>query len=276
MVKETYRRWRRTLCGPGEPGESDESGPPAEPVEEVRSPKAYLTTVVTRLCLDHLRSARVQREQYVGPWLPEPLVTERAPDVAETAALDDTLSLAFLTLLESLTPVERAVFLLHDVFAYEFEEIAPIVGKSAANCRQLARRARGHLAARRPRFDPAPEQRERLARQFMQACASGDLPALVATLADDITFWGDGGDKVAAARRPVHGARNVARLLLGILAKAPPDTAVRPATVNGQPGFVVTIAGRPFSVLSLDIVDGRIATIRNVVNPDKLRAVSLL
>ena len=267
MVQETYLRWRRAV---GEPGES---GAPVETGEEVRSPKAYLTTVVTRLCLDHLRSARVQREQYVGPWLPEPLVVEPVPDVAETAALDDSLSLAFLTLLESLTPVERAVFLLHDVFGYEFEEIAPIVGKSAANCRQLARRARAHLAARRPRFDPSPEQRERLARQFMQACLSGDLPALVATLADDITLWADGGGKVAAARRPVHGAQNAARFLLGLVAKAPPGTAARPATVNGQPGFVITVAGRPVSVLSLDVVDGRIAAIRNVANPDKLRAV---
>ena len=255
MVQETFLRWQRASA------------------DEVRSPRSFLTTVVTRLCLDHLRSARVQREQYVGPWLPEPLLTEHAPDVAETAALGESLSLAFLTLLESLNPVERAVFLLHDVFGYEFEEIAPIVGKSAANCRQLARRARAHVAARRPRFDPSPEQQERLTRQFVRACAEGDLPALVATLADDITLWSDGGGKVAAARRPVHGAVNVGRFLLGVIAKAPGTVVPRVTRINGQPGIVVYLESQPISVLALDVVDGRIGAIRIVVNPDKLRAV---
>jgi RNA polymerase sigma-70 factor (ECF subfamily) len=238
---------------------------------QVESPKAYLSTIVTRLCLDHLRSARVQREEYVGPWLPEPLVSEQAPDVAETAALHESLSMAFLVLLESLTPVERAIFLLHDVFGYDFAEIARIVGRSEANCRQLARRARGYVEARRPRFEPSAAQQDRLTHQFMRACTTGDLPALVATLADDITLWSDGGGKVAAARNPIHGRDAVARLLISIARKAPAGLDTRFTRVNGQPGFVSYLEGRPFAVLLLDVVDERIRAVRLVVNPDKLR-----
>ncbi|MDP9371483.1 MAG: RNA polymerase sigma-70 factor [Chloroflexota bacterium] len=259
LVQETFLRWQRAV----------EDG-----ADGVRSPKAFLSAVITNLCIDHLRSARVQREQYVGPWLPEPLVTERELDVADAAALGESVSLAFLTLLERLTPVERAVFLLHDVFAYDFAEIAPLVGKSAANCRQLARRARAHIAAGRPRFDPSAERRERLTRQFVRACADGDLPALLATLADDITLWSDGGGKVNAARKPIHGADKVTRFLLGILRQAPPGMVVRPAPINGQPGFITYLDGRPYNALALDIVDGRIAAIWIVVNPDKLRALT--
>jgi RNA polymerase sigma-70 factor, ECF subfamily len=237
----------------------------------VESPKAYLSTIVTRLCLDHLRSARVQREEYVGPWLPEPLVTEQAPDVADTAALHESLSMAFLVLLESLTPVERAVFLLHDVFGYEFTEIADIVGKSETNCRQLARRARGYVEARRPRFEPSTSQQDRLTRQFLRACTTGDLPGLVATLADDVTCWSDGGGKVAATRRPVRGRDAVARLLVGIARKAPAGLDTRLTRVNGQPGFVSYLDGRPFAVLLLDIADARIQGVRLVINPDKLQ-----
>jgi RNA polymerase sigma-70 factor (ECF subfamily) len=240
------------------------------PDAEIESPKAYLSTIVTRLCLDHLRSARVQREQYVGPWLPEPLVTEEAPDVAETSALHESLSMAFLVLLESLTPLERAVFLLHDVFAYDYAEIARIVGKSEANCRQLGHRARDYVAARRPRFDPSVEQQERLTRQFLQACTTGDLPTLVATLADDITLWSDGGGKVRAAPRPIHGADAVGRFVLGILRKAPPELETRPARVNGQPGLVSYVDGEPIGVLLFDIADDLIRALRLVVNPDKL------
>src|SRR4051794_12486942 len=187
MVQETYLRWRRAIEGEG---------------EAVGSPKSWLTTVITRLCIDQLRSARARREEYVGPWLPEPLLTDRAPDPAEGAALADSLSLAFLVVLERLNPVERAIFLLHDIFGYDFAEIAPIVGKTAANCRQLARRAREHITKQRPRFAPAPAERERLTRQFIAACTSGDLPGLVATLTADITLQSDGGGKAVAARRP--------------------------------------------------------------------------
>ncbi|HEY7068154.1 MAG TPA: RNA polymerase sigma-70 factor [Chloroflexota bacterium] len=253
VVQDAFLRWQQAAAA------------------EVESPKAYLSTIVTRLCLDHLRSARVQREQYVGPWLPEPLVVEQEPDVADTAALHESLSMAFLVLLESLTPLERAVFLLHDVFGYDFAEVARVVGKSEANCRQLARRARSYVEARRPRFEPSRAEQDRLTAQFLRACNTGDLPGLVATLADDITLWTDGGGKVQAARNPIHGADAVARFILGALRKAPPGLDFRPAPVNGQPGVVSYVDGRPFGVVLFDIARGRIQGLRFVVNPDKLQ-----
>lgn len=259
MVQETYLRWRRA---------HDEGAP------TVAAPKGWLTTTITRLCIDQLRSARVRREAYVGPWLPEPILTTGADDPAEGAALADTLSLAFLTVLERLNPVERAVFLLHDVFGYDFAEIAPIVGKSAPNCRQLARRAREHVAANRPRFAPDPAERERLTGEFMRACTVGDLPGLIATLANEITLWSDGGGKVQAARKPVHGAEKVAAFLLKLVEFGSTQGATyHPTAINGQPGIVALLAGEPYSVVTLDIADGRIAGIAIVVNPEKLRGV---
>ncbi len=255
-VQEAYLRWRRA------------SG------EEVRSEKAYLSAVVTRLCIDRLGSARARREAYVGPWLPEPLPDERAPDVAEAVALEDSLSMAFLVLIESLTPVERAVFLLREVFGYEYAEIAEIVGKSEANCRQISRRARASVAARRPRFERSPEQGERLTREFLEACAAGDMGGLLAVLAEDVTLWSDGGGKARAARNPIHGADNVARFLLGTIRKAPPGFAVRPARINGSPGLVGYFGdGTPQSVATFETAGGRIAAIRIVVNPEKLEGV---
>jgi RNA polymerase sigma-70 factor (ECF subfamily) len=255
VVQDAYLRWQNA------------------PADEVESPKAYLSTVVTRLCLDQLRSARVQREEYVGPWLPEPLIAEQAPDVADTAALHETLSMAFLVLMESLTPVERAIFLLHDVFAYDFGEIAQIVGKSEANCRQLARRARGYVESRRPRFESSVAQQDRLTHQFMRACTTGDLPGLLATLSDDITVWSDGGGKVTAARKPVRGAQTAATFLLNVVHKAPANLDTRFTRVNGQPGFVSYLDGRPYAVLLLDVVDERIHDVRLVINPDKLQHI---
>ena len=254
-VQEAYLRWR------------------AADRTEVHSPRAYLTAVVTRWCIDQLRSARARREEYVGPWLPEPLVQGEVPDVAERAELAESLSMAFLVLLESLSPVERAVFLLSDVFGYEYAEIARIVEKSESNCRQIARRARQHVRARRPRFDHASEQQRQLTAQFLQACATGDLSGLMATLAEDVTVWSDGGGKAHAALRPVHGAERVARLLLGILAKAPPHSVAAPVLVNGQVGTISYVDGHANAVMVLEIADGRIQNVRFVVNPDKLRRV---
>jgi RNA polymerase sigma-70 factor (ECF subfamily) len=255
MVQEAFLRWQRTVEA------------------EVQSPKAFLSTVITRLCLDQLRSAHRQRETYVGPWLPEPLVGNAVSLVPEREPLDDTLSMAFLVLLQSLTPVERAVFLLHDVFGYEFGEIARFVGKSEANCRQIARRARQYVAARRPRFDPQPEHHRELMHQFAQAVSTGDLPALLATLADDITLWSDGGGKVAAALNPIYGPANVARFVVSVARKAPAGVVYREIWANSRPGIGMYLNGDPISVLLIDAAEERIQAIHVVVNPDKLRAV---
>jgi RNA polymerase sigma-70 factor (ECF subfamily) len=254
VVQEAYLRWQRA--------------------SEVRSPRAYLSAVVTRLCIDQLRSARTQREQYVGPWLPEPLPTEPAFDVADAVALEESLSMAFLVLLESLTPTERAVFLLREVFDYDYGEISYLVNKSEDNCRQIAHRARQSVAARRPRFESSPEQEERLMGSFLEACFGGDMEGLLALLSEDVTLWSDGGGKTRAALNPIHGADKVARFFSGILHKAPPGFVVRRASVNGRPGLIGYFEdGRPHSVTTFDVAEGGIRAIRIVVNPEKLRAV---
>ena len=255
IVQEAYLRWREA------------------PEAEVRSPKAYLSAVVTRLSIDRLRSARARREEYVGPWLPEPLVSERAEEVAVLDELDESLSMAFLVLLESLNPVERAVFILREVFDYDYDEIARIVGKSEANCRQIAHRARQSVAARRPRFERSPEQEERLTQQFVEACMNGDMEGLISLLSEDVTLWSDGGGKVAAAPYPIHGPERVARFLLGVLRTVPPGFFARPTWVNGGPGVVGYVDGHPTSVVALDAADGRLRGVRIVVNPEKLQAV---
>jgi RNA polymerase sigma-70 factor (ECF subfamily) len=255
IVQETFLRWQQV-----------------NPME-IESPKAYLTTITTRLCLDQLRSARTQREVYVGPWLPEPLLAESAPDSAEIASLADSLSMAFLVLMESLSPVERAVYLLREVFDYDYPEIARIVSKSEIHCRQIVSRARQHLSSRRPRYEVLPGQQQRLSQQFAQACFSGDLPGLMTILAEDIVLHSDGGGKIKAAMRPIYGPDHVARFLLGILRKIPPGFTIHPAQINGQPGFITYIGNQPQIVLILDIMEERIGGIYVVVNPDKLRGL---
>ncbi len=254
VVQEAFLRWQRTPRG------------------EVRSPKAYLSAVVTRLCIDHLRSARARREEYVGPWLPEPLLADRA--AGEPAVVDEALSMAFLVLLESLTPVERAVFLLREIFDYEYAEVSRLVGKSEANCRQIARRARESVAARRPRFESSPEQEESLTQSFLEACLGGDMERLLALLAEDVTLYSDGGGKTRAALNPIRGADKVARFLAGILGKVPPGFVARRTRVNGRPGLVGYFGdGSPQSVATLEVADGNIRAIRLVVNPEKLGSV---
>lgn len=241
------------------------------PAAEVRSPEAYASTVTTRLAIDHLRSARVRREHYVGSWLPEPLLASDA-DPAARAELSDTLSMAFLVMLESLSPVERAVFLLREVFDYDYGQIAAIVDKSEANCRQIFTRARQRIADRRPRFEASRKRREELARRFLAACETGDTAALERLLADDVTFYADGGGKAAAVPQPVHGGTRVTRFVLGIMRQLHARAGRLEATeVNGQPGFrLVDSAGRLGAVLELTIVDGHVQELRNVLNPDKL------
>ena len=240
--------------------------------EEIDSPKAFLSTVTTRLSIDYLRSARALREEYVGEWLPEPVLTDADADTAKHAETADSLSLAFLVLLESLTPVERAVFLLHDVFGYGYDQVSDVVGKSEGNTRQLAVRARRHVDDQRPRFEASREERERLADRFFDAVEEGDTDGLVGLLAHDVVVYGDGGGKAPSWRRPIYGRDNVSRLMLGVsnqLRKV--DVRLRRTEINGQPGALfLDREGRIISIFSLDVADGAVQTIRGIVNPDKL------
>jgi RNA polymerase sigma-70 factor, ECF subfamily len=240
---------------------------------EIESPKAYLAAVTTRLGIDHLRSARVRREHYVGPWLPEPLLTDAAPDVGQHAEAADTLSLAFLVLLESLSPPERAVFLLREVFGYPYDEIARFVGKSEDNCRQLAARARRHVDEGRPRFDASREEREALSRRFFEAAGEGDTEGLLDLLAADVVLYGDGGGKVPAVPYPLYGRDHVGRALLGFGKQFRQfGLGMRVVEVNGQPGaLVLDPEGRVAYVVTLDIADGLVQAVRSIGNPDKLR-----
>lgn len=236
--------------------------------------EAFATTITTRLAINHLRSARVRREQYVGPWLPEPLLTTSPEaDPATLAEQADTLSMAFLRLLERLTPVERAVFILREVFAYEFAEIATVVDKSESNCRQILVRARQRVNDERPRFESSPERRDELAKQFFAASQDGDVQALEKLLADDVVLYGDGGGKAPAITTPLTGVTASARNIAGLFQRLSElDAVVEPVLVNGQPGGrVVTAAGDLIAVLELTISDGHITQIYGVNNPDKLR-----
>jgi RNA polymerase sigma-70 factor (TIGR02957 family) len=242
--------------------------------EQVESPRAYLSTVVTRLCIDQLRSARVRRERYVGEWLPEPLLASDEADPARHAEVADSLSLAFLVLLESLSPEQRAAFLLREVFDYPYDQIARIVGKSEDNTRQLVTRARRQVQEGRPRFEASRERREVLARRFFAAAVDGELEALEELLAHDVVLHGDGGGKAPALAHPVHGRAKVARTLLAWFRAAARigGVSLQDAEVNGQPGaLLLDPEGRLVTVLSVDVADGQVQAIRSIVNPDKLR-----
>jgi len=257
VVQEAFVRYQRAI--------GDET--------VIESPKAYLSAVVTRLAIDHLKSARVRRETYVGEWLPEPLVTdEGANDPATLAERTDTLSMSFLVLLERLTPVERAIFLLHDVFDYDFEEVGRIVRKSPATCRQNAVRARRFISENRPRFDADHAERDELLRRFFAAAEGGDVDGLIEVLAEDAIVYGDGGGKVPQWYAPIVGAADVAKLfaVMGRQMRRLGATSER-RLVNGQPGIIFRGPhGGVMSVMSFEVVDGRVKTIRSVVNPDKL------
>jgi RNA polymerase sigma-70 factor (ECF subfamily) len=255
MVQETFLRWQDA------------------PADDVRAPKSYLATVITRLCIDQLRSAKAQRERYIGPWLPEPLIAEESASIDEHLALADSLSMAFLVLLERLSPVERAVFLLHEVFDYGYPEIAPIVDKSEANCRQLVHRAREHVSAGGQRFDATPEQLEDLTYRFLKASGNGDMQALIELLTDDATLWSDGGGKVPAAINPIHGPEKIARFFIGLAQKMPPGTTFRPARVNGRPGYIAYVDGAVYMVAQVSFAGGKVSAFHIVRNPDKLRHV---
>ena len=259
IVQESFVRYHRALL---------------EQDAEIDSPKAYLSAVTTRLAIDHLRSARARKESYVGEWLPEPLLTdERAPDGARHAEDADSLSMAFLLLLERLSPVERAVFLLHDIFDYGYDEVAAIVGKSEDNCRQLAVRARRHVEEHKPRFEASRRERNRLATRFFGAVEEGDMDALIELLAADVVVYGDGGGTSPSWRRPIFGRDRVLRLMLGIGRHSRElGGTIRRTEINGQPGVLfLDPEGRLMHVLTVDIADGVVQTVRGIINPDKLR-----
>jgi RNA polymerase sigma-70 factor (ECF subfamily) len=257
VVQEALLRLHQTL----------ESG------EQIASPRAFVATVTTRLAINELRSARVRRERYVGEWLPEPIITDDSEDPARHAEMVDSLSLAMLVLLESLSPEQRAALLLHDVFDYGYPEIARIVGKSEDNVRQLASRARRHVVERRPRFETTREQRDELAARFFAAAEHGDLAGLEALLAHDVVLTGDGGGKAPALARSLRGRSRVMRALItwfGLAARVP-SVSVRRVEVNGAPGAIILDAQqRLIAVMALDIVGDQITSISSVVNPDEL------
>jgi len=240
---------------------------------DVDNPRAYLARTVTNLSLNHLTSARARRESYLGPWLPEPVLTGR--DAGQEVEAAESISMAMLVVLETLTPQERAIFLLHDVFGYSHAEVASIVDKTEAAVRQTAARARAHVEARRPRFDVDVRTREQAVARFREACVGGDLNAMMELLAPEVVCWSDGGGKITAAVRPIEGADHVARWLLRVLAK--PSVAgwgFDLASINGEPGLVTTLNGQPAGAIAVEFYGDRIVGLRLQVNPDKLLGLS--
>jgi len=259
MVQETYLRYQTT------------------PPQTIRSLKAYLTTILVRLCMDQLQLARRKREQYVGPWLPEPIRTAETPEAADPekrVEMEESISLAFLVLLEQLQPFERAVFLLREVFEYEFAEIATMLDKSEAACRRSFSRAKLHLASHRPRFPASPETHRQLLTAYFQAVQNGEMTALKDQLAEEVTLWADGGGKVKqAALRPISGREAVARFSLGTKRFWPENSRVELAEVNGQAALIIHAGDQTFSVLTIDVEQGHIQAIRIIANPEKLARV---
>src|SRR6185312_7071067 len=255
VVQDAYLRWHRTTA------------------DEIRSPEAWLVTTVTRLCIDRLRAARTEREAYVGPWLPEPIVEQAEPADSATE-LASSLSVAFLAVLERLAPEERAAFLLHDVFDSGYDEVARILGKSEAACRQIVSRARKRVRADQPRAQVPETARRALLNRFVSAVQSQDKTALLEVLSEDVTWTSDGGGKAKAARKVVHGADHVARFIQGVIGRFPDTFEMRPVTVNGQAGLAMHGYGRLISIITVNTDGARILDFFCVLNPDKLRGLS--
>ncbi|MGW0736810.1 RNA polymerase sigma factor SigJ [Streptomyces sp. NPDC002851] len=246
---------------------------------EVKEPRAYLVRITTRLAIDRLRQAQSRRETYVGPWLPEPVVTDfgpEVPDTAERAVLADTVSLAVLVVLESLSPLERAVFVLREAFGFPFAQIATVLDRTEAAVRQLAGRARKHVDERRPRYDVDPAERRDLTERFLAAATGGDLDGLLALLAPDARLVGDSGGKAKAPLRVLESADHVGRFLVGVAGRPVPDMSYRLVEVNGAPGLLVLSGGKPDTVLQVEVVDGQIQCVYVLRNPDKLTALTAL
>ena len=248
--------------------------------DSIRSPEAFLTTIVTRLCLDRLKSARATREEYVGPWLPEPLLTDGRAGPEQSAALAESVSLAFMVLLETLTPEERATFLLREIFEYDYESIAEILKTTPANCRQLFHRAKVHLQDRRPRFRDDARRKRELVGRFLAALRDGDAAGFTSVLTADVALWSDGGGKVLAARRPIFGRDHVIQLMVGIRRTASSmgydlsQWAMQIVDVNGEPALAQRVAGRVDSIYTFEFVADGITALRVVRNPDKLRYIA--
>jgi RNA polymerase sigma-70 factor (ECF subfamily) len=256
VVQETWLRWDRAERS------------------HIAEPRAYLLRMTANAALDQLRATRTVREAYVGPWLPEPLLT--SPDVAEQAALADSVSMAMLIVLQTLSPLERAAFVLREAFGFDYAEIAVVLGRSRPAVRQLAHRAREHVQARRPRFEPDGALRQAVTERFLRAASSGDLSALLEVLAPDVTFLADGGGKIRAPRRTIVGAAKVARFFAAVAKDIPAGTDIHVVHVNGAPGAVTSVGGTPYAVFIVDVTEsGRVGRILLVGNPDKLAAVVL-
>lgn len=251
ILQEAFLRWSRT----------DREG--------VNSPEAFLTTVVSRLCIDRRRDIDARKETYIGPWLPEPIL-ESAPSSDSPTERAEAVSLAFLYVMERLTATERAAYLLRQVFNYDYAQIAEVLDKTPANCRQLVSRAQRQIAAGQPRFEPDPSEVARVSQEFLVACSQGNMDGLLQLLSDDVVLVSDGGGKVVAARRPIEGADAVARFFLGVFRKAPANSRLDPVWVNGSPGFAGYVDDQLVSVFSFDIADGRIRGFYVVRNPEKL------
>jgi RNA polymerase sigma-70 factor (ECF subfamily) len=256
VLQDTYLRWA-----------SDRR-------DDVESPRAYLSSIVTHLCIDRRAAVETRKQSYIGPWLPDPVVEVESTGSGSRLEAAEEVSLAFLLVLESLSPVERAAYLLRRIFDFDYHEISKILGKAEPNCRQLLSRAEQKIRELRPRFEADPADAERLTGAFIKACSTGDLDGLVQLLAADVVHYSDGGGKVPAALAPIRGADNVARLFLGLLKKAPPNMEIRRVRVNGQPGLIAVAEGQVINVLTFDVVDGRIAACYAVRNPDKLVRVA--
>jgi RNA polymerase sigma-70 factor, ECF subfamily len=256
VVQEAWLRWHRAT------------------VDEIRSPQAWLVAATTRLCIDRLRQLRSAREVYVGPWLPEPLISDSAPSADQATELASDLSVAFLALLERLAPEERAAFLLHEVFESGYDDIARILGKSEAASRQMVSRARRRVREAQPRVHVSPEARRRLLDRLAQAVLDQDQASLINLLAEEVTWTSDGGGKAKAAKKVVHGARHVARFATGVLRKYVADLSFRPLTVNGEAGMAAYFGDRLIAVMTIRTDGRRILDVFSILNPDKLRGLS--
>lgn len=256
VVQEAWLRWERS--------------------ESVENPRSWLAAVVSNLCIDQLKSARARRESYVGPWLPEPLLVDQSPLADEKKELAESVSMAFLVVLETLSPLERAAFILREVFDYNYAELAQILGRNEASCRQLLSRAKAHLKDRRPRYETDPQEQQQVLGEFLQAAMSGNLSKLEDLLTQDAVALSDGGSKRTAARVPIMGPTKIARFVAGIARQRTDSIQIRFGSVNHQPALITYKNGEPFSVQIFSIEGGRVARIHAVLNPDKLRGIPAL